>query len=97
MAYPGRHWKQEILKGFCLSISIICLVNTPSFSQEDPKEILAASVRQHGHVCDHPKSAKPDPQNTSPGEKAWILHCEKRAYKVKFTGDTGAHVEPVSE
>jgi hypothetical protein len=97
MVYPGNHWKQEFAKGSFLSICITLLINVPSFAQEEPKEIVAAAVRQHGHVCDHPESAEPDPQDTSPGEKAWILHCENGAFRVKFTGDTGANVEPVSE
>ena len=97
MIYPGRYWKQAIAKGSCLAICFMCFVNIPAFAQEDPKEVLAASVRDHGYVCDHPKHAELDPQNTSPEEKAWILHCENGAFKVKYTGDTGAKVEPLSE
>ena len=97
MVYQGSRWKQRFAKGSFLTISITFLMNAPSFSQEDPEEILAAAVRQHGYVCDNPEGAEPDPQSTSPGEKAWILHCEDGAFRVKFMGDTGANVEPVSE
>lgn len=97
MVYPGSQWKREFAKGFFLAISITFLMNVPSFSQEEPKDIVAAAVRQHGYVCDQPESAEPDPQDTSPGEKAWILHCENDVFRIKFTGDTGANVEPVSE
>ncbi len=97
MVYPGSQWNQEFAKGFFLAMTITFLINAPSFSQEEPKEIVAAAVRQHGYVCDHPERAEPDPQETSPGEKAWILHCEKGAFRVRFTGDTRANVEPGSE
>lgn len=97
MAYPQSGWKQQLAKGFLVTIWMTLLMNTASFSQEDPVDVLASAVRQQGYVCDHPKGAKPDPENTSPGEEAWILHCEEQAFKVKFMGDTGANVEPLSE
>ena len=97
MVYAGSQWKQKFSKASFLAISITFLMNSPSYSEEESKEIVAAAVRQHGHVCEHPESAEPDPQDSSLGEKAWILHCENGAFRVKFTGDTGANVEPVSE
>lgn len=97
MTCPAGRWKQQLTKGFLLTISMMFLMNAPSYSQEEPVDILAAAVRQHGHVCDRPESAEPDPQDTSAGEKAWVLHCEDGAFRVKFMGDAGAKVEPVSE
>jgi hypothetical protein len=64
-------------------------------AQEDPKEIVAAAVRQHGHECDRPESVKPDKDHSTPGQKAWVIECENGAYRVKFLGDTGAEVEPL--
>jgi hypothetical protein len=66
-------------------------------AQENPTEIVAAAVRQRGHVCDSPESAVPDHQNTTPDEKAWIIRCKSGSYRVKFKGDTGAEVEPVDD
>jgi len=66
-------------------------------SQEDPTDIVAAAVRQRGYQCDQPGSAQPDPDNTLPDEKAWIIRCENATFRVKFMGDTGPRVEPVSE
>jgi hypothetical protein len=68
-----------------------------AFANEAAKDIIAAAVRGKGYQCESPKSAKPDPEHSSPGEKAWILECENRSYKVKFKGDQGAMVEPVGE
>ena len=66
-------------------------------AQESATVIVAAAVRQHGHVCEHPESAEPDHQNTTPDEKAWIIRCENGSYKVKFMGSRGAEVEPVDD
>jgi len=70
-----------------------------AFAQNDetPLDIIAAAVRQNGHSCQSPKSATPDPDHTTPEEKAWIIHCETAAYRVKFLGDQGAEVTPLGE
>jgi hypothetical protein len=64
-----------------------------AIGQEDPKDIVAAAVRANGYACEQPKSVVPDPQDTSPDEKAWILQCEANAYWVKFKGDASVEVE----
>jgi hypothetical protein len=97
MVYPARHWIETFTRCVLPAISIAFLVNSPSLAEEAPEDVLAATVRQHGHACDKPSGAKPDPQDTSPDEKAWILHCEDGDFRVKFTGDTGATVEPLGE
>jgi hypothetical protein len=66
-------------------------------AQESATEIVAAAVRQHGHVCEYPESAEADHQNTTPDEKAWIIRCENGSYRVKFMGGSGAEVEPVDD
>lgn len=65
--------------------------------QEDPKDIIAAAVRQRGHQCTKPESVRPDPDNSSPDEKAWIIRCENATFRVKYMGDRGAEVEPIDE
>ena len=89
--------RPSFAKNPAIAISMLCFLSVTAFAQEDPKEIVAAAVRQNGHVCEHPESAVPDPENTSPGEKAWILHCENGVFRVKFMGDTGASVEPLND
>ena len=63
--------------------------------QTSAKDVVAAAVRDHGHPCDAPESAKPDPEYSSPDERAWIIRCESGSYRVKFMGDTGSEVEPI--
>lgn len=65
-------------------------------AQEDPKGIVAAAVRATGHTCEQPQSVEPDPQDTSPDEKAWILVCEQNTYWVKFKGDAQVEVKLVN-
>jgi hypothetical protein len=57
--------------------------------------IVAAAVRDTGHECQEPKSAMPDPENTSVNEKAWIIDCGNATYRVKFVGDTAVDVSVV--
>jgi hypothetical protein len=66
-------------------------------AQESTTEIVAAAVRQHGHVCEHPESVEPDHQDTTPDEKAWIIRCENGSYRVKFMGSGVAEVEPMDD
>lgn len=68
-----------------------------SLGQEDPKQIVAAAVRQRGFQCSKPESVRSDPDNSSPGEKAWIIRCENASFSVKYMGDTGPKVEPISD
>jgi hypothetical protein len=65
--------------------------------QEDPKDIIAAAVRQRGHDCTEPESVRPDPDNASPDKKAWIIRCENATFRVRYMGDRGAEVEPIGE
>jgi hypothetical protein len=66
-------------------------------AQEDPKDVVAAAVRESGYECTAPQEISADPENTSSDEKAWVIRCEERAYRVKFLGDRGAEVEPLAE
>ena len=76
---------------------MVLVYSDVALGQEDPMEIVATAVRQNGYECESPESAKPDPQHSTPGEKAWIIRCENGLYQVKFLGDRGAEVKPISE
>ena len=89
--------RQGLATAPAMAVSMLCVLDSAAFAQEDAKEIVAAAVRQNGHVCDRPQSAEPDTQDTSAGEKAWILRCENAAFRVKFKGTAGANVEPLKE
>ena len=68
-----------------------------SLAQEDPLHIVAAAVRENGHACDEPKSVVPDPESTSPDDKAWIIDCGNNTYRVKFVGDAAVDVTAVGD
>lgn len=97
MVYPETRWKRTFAPGAILAIALAFSASPPAFSQENPDEIVAAAVRDHGYVCQSPSKTEPDPKNTSSEEQAWILHCANGSYRVKFTGDTGAIVEPLAK
>lgn len=97
MCDAERSWKQGLGKDVMLVVSMMSLAGSVSFAQEDPTEVLSAAVRQQGYDCDRPERAEPDPQDSLPDEKAWILYCEEGAFRVKFMGDAGANVEPVTK
>ena len=65
-------------------------------AQEDPLHIVAAAVRENGHACEEPKSVAPDSQDTSPDERAWIIDCGNKTYRVKFVGDAAVEVSAVA-
>ncbi len=66
-------------------------------AQEDPKDIVAAAVRQAGYACSEPQDVTADPKDSAPDEKAWTIRCENGAYRVTFKGDEGAEVAPLAE
>lgn len=80
----------------CFALSAVLCANVAT-AQDDPKDIVAAAVRQAGYTCSEPKSAKVDSKESTPDEKAWIIQCENGAYRVRFKGDEGAEVAPVAE
>jgi len=77
----------------CWAILSVDLV----LAQESPKDVVATAVRQNGYQCSEPKNIEPDPEDTSPDERAWIVRCQNGSYRVKFMGDEGAQVEPLFE
>ena len=77
--------------GACLALPGVDI----ALAQEDPLHIVAAAVRDTGHECQEPKSAMPDPKDTSVNEKTWIIDCGNATYRVKFVGDTAVDVSVV--
>ena len=86
---------QHLLPVCLTCVALVC--SEMAMAQEDPKDIVATAVRQHGYECNDPESVKPDPEHTSPDERALIIRCENGTYQVKFMGDRGAEVKPISE
>lgn len=80
----------------CFALSAVLCADLAT-AEEDPKDIVAAAVRDAGYTCSEPQSAKVDPNESAPDQKAWIIRCENGAYRVKFKGDEGAEVAPVAE
>ena len=83
---------------YMLAASLLCSALVCAeivIAQENPIDIVAAAVRVNGYECNNAKSVKPDPEHTTPDEKAWIIRCENASYQVKFVGDRGAKVEPI--
>lgn len=57
---------------------------------------VAEAVRDRGHACAQVVSAERDEAASRPDEPVWILTCSDGRYRVRFKGDTGPQVEPLS-
>ena len=82
-----------------LSGPLACLIlgfATVAAAQENPKSVVAAAVRDQGYQCTAPETVQPDPADSGPDEKAWIIRCESGSYRVKFKGYAGGKVEPLT-
>jgi hypothetical protein len=60
---------------------------------EDPKNMLAAQLRDQGYDCVQPKSAERDVQASKPDEEVWIVQCENARYRMRLDPDMAAKVE----
>jgi len=78
-----------------LALAVACLCTAGVAAQETTLTILAATIRENGYACETPKQARPDPEHSSPEEKAWIVDCETGAYRVKYMGDRRPDVTPL--
>lgn len=67
----------------------------PGMAQDDPAEVVAIAIRDHGQPCTNPTDAERDEEASSPDEQAWTISCDEGSYRVKFIGDTGAEVTPI--
>jgi hypothetical protein len=64
---------------------------------EDPKNIIAAQIRDQGYDCDSPKSATRDASASGPDEVVWLLQCESASYRVHLVPDMAATVEKIDQ
>ena len=60
---------------------------------EDPRNVLAAQLRDQGYACDQPQSAERDAQASGPDEAVWIVQCESARYRMRLDPDMAAKVE----
>lgn len=79
----------------CLTL-VAFLPPLSAVAQDTPKEVVAAAVRDAGYVCEKPGRVMPDKSASRPDEKTWIILCERGAYRVRFMGDAGPKVEPLT-
>jgi hypothetical protein len=62
-------------------------------ADEDPRNVLAAQLRDQGYACDQPQSAERDAQASRPDEAVWIVQCESARYRIRLDPDMAAKVE----
>ena len=62
-------------------------------ASEDPKDIIAAQIRDQGYKCEEPQGAAQDMQASRPDEAVWVLQCEDASYRVRLDPDMAAKVE----
>ena len=67
----------------------------PGMAQDDPTDLVAIAIRDHGQPCTNPTDARRDAEASSPDEQAWTISCDEGSYRVKFMGDTGAEVTAI--
>jgi hypothetical protein len=72
-----------------------CMVFAAEQAGEDPKNILAAQLRDQGYECDRPKNAERDVLASKPDEEVWIVQCENAKYRMRLDPDMAAKVERV--
>jgi hypothetical protein len=60
---------------------------------DDPRNVLAAQLRDQGYACDQPQSAERDAQASGPDEAVWIVQCENAKYRMRLDPDMAAKVE----
>jgi hypothetical protein len=61
-------------------------------SQQAPKDLIAAQIRDQGFVCMKPISVKRDLARSKPDEAVWLLRCENNSYRIRLVPDMAAHV-----
>ncbi|MBA5776161.1 hypothetical protein H2509_03380 [Stappia sp. F7233] len=64
--------------------------------QENPKDLIAAQVREQGHTCEAPKSAERDESQSGPDSEVWTLECENASYRVRLVPDMAADIEQIN-
>ncbi len=75
-------------------MSTLAVAAAPS---DDPKDIIAAQLRDQGYACDHPQSAEQDLQASKPDAAVWVVQCEDAKYRVRLVPDMAAKVERIDQ
>ena len=75
-----------------LAAAFAFLAPIPASSQEDPKTVIAAQVREQGHPCGTPESAERDETLSKPGETVWKLTCDDASYQVRLIPGMAADI-----
>jgi hypothetical protein len=86
-----QSWRVALMILALLAARCMALAAEPP--GEDPKNVLAAQLRNQGYECDQPKSAEQDVQASRPDEAVWIVKCENSKYRMRLDPDMGAKVE----
>jgi hypothetical protein len=83
----------------CLTLIALfsCAGAALALEGEDPKDVIAAQLRDQGYACDKPQSATRDENASGPDEAAWIVACEGASYRVKLIPDMAAKVEKIDQ
>ncbi len=85
------------MRSSCLWLAASLLVPSATFAgatgDDDPKNVIAAQIREQGFQCDSPQSATQDMQASKPDEAVWVLQCETTRYRVRLVPDMAAKVE----
>jgi hypothetical protein len=63
----------------------------------NPKDNLAAQLRDQGYACDHPQSAEQDAKGSKPDEAVWVVQCENAKYRMRLVPDMAAKVERIDQ
>ncbi|MBY8976973.1 hypothetical protein KHP62_14240 [Rhodobacteraceae bacterium NNCM2] len=93
---PFKPSLRQITAGLAVSLGLAPLVVPAiAMAQDDPKDIIAAQIRDQGYACEAPQSAKRDEESSSPDEPVWILECEGGTYRVRLVPDQAAKVERI--
>jgi hypothetical protein len=90
----------EAFIGTCIAtlmVLVSCGGTALALDGEDPKDVIAAQLRDQGYACDNPQSATRDEDASGPDEAAWIVTCEGGSYRVKLVPDMAAKVEKIDQ
>jgi hypothetical protein len=92
--------RREVYIGTCVATLMALLSGAGTalaLDGEDPKDIIAAQLRDQGYACDNPQSATRDQDASGPDAAAWVVACEGASYRVKLIPDMAAKVEKIDQ
>jgi hypothetical protein len=78
-------------------VSLLAYGTAYATGGDDPKNIIAAQIRDQGYQCNTPQSATQDMQASRPDEAVWTVVCEGASYRVRLDPDMAAKVEKLGQ